>query len=136
MKPFFKRFFSPAFKQKRARHLRLGRKGETVARKLLRELNVDILVVNYRGKNGEIDIIAREGCVLCFVEVKTRTRTGFSRPADAVGREKRKNIIQTANHYMHHLTDNRLAYRFDIIEVVMNARGLKELVWYKSAFSV
>ena len=49
------------FAVRRSAHLRLGRRGERLAQRLLRELGLDLLVRNYRGPNGEIDLVARDG---------------------------------------------------------------------------
>ncbi|MBT4819215.1 MAG: YraN family protein, partial [Lentisphaerae bacterium] len=66
--------------------MRLGRRGERIAARLLREVGYDVLARNFRAEAGEIDIVARDGETLCFVEVKTRRRIGKARPAAAVGK--------------------------------------------------
>src|SRR3982751_3743722 len=66
-----------------------GRRGEKLAVKFLRQQGYKILYRNFRGRTGgEIDIVARHGDTLVFVEVKTRTREDFGRALDAVDREK------------------------------------------------
>ena len=77
-----------SFAKRRSAHIRLGEKGERLARRLVINLGMEILARNYRGPHGEIDLIARDGVALCFIEVKTRRYSKRSRPADAVTLEK------------------------------------------------
>ena len=126
---------SVAFSKRRAQHLRLGQSGEKLAARLLAELGLDILVRNYEAKRGEIDLIARDGRTLCFVEVKTRRRALFSRPADAVGREKRRHIVKAANQYMRELGHPQVPYRYDIVEAIMTPWRIQELCYWPNAFT-
>ena len=88
--------------------------------RLLQELGYDILVRNYADTAGEVDIVCRDGDVLCFVEVKTRHYTARSRPAAAVGPVKRKRLIKTARRYMREINWPEIVYRYDIVEVVVS----------------
>ena len=78
----------------------------------------EMIESNFRCRNGEIDIIAREGEYLCFVEVKYRSGNGCGSPLEAVTRHKQQTIIQTAEYY---LMKNKLPLdmpcRFDIIAI-------------------
>jgi putative endonuclease len=123
-----------AFARSRARHLRTGRRGERLAARLLRELGLDLLMRNYRCRAGEIDLIARDGEVLCFVEVKTRRRAWRYRPADAVGSAKRRHLIRAAHSYLRELGRPPLRYRFDIVEIVLPGRQPTEAYYWKAAF--
>ena len=67
----------------KSKHLRLGAKGEKLAARLLRDKNYSILCRNYKVKSGEIDLVARDGENMVFIEVKTRRATTRSRPAVA-----------------------------------------------------
>ncbi len=66
-----------------------------------------------------MDLVAREGRQLLFVEVKTRTRDDYGRPLDAVGREKRKLIRRGANEWLRLLGRRDLPWRYDVIEVLL-----------------
>ena len=123
------------FRKRRARHLQLGRRGETIACRLLHELGLTILARNYVGRNNEIDIVAREDTQLCFVEVKTRHRAVHSRPAEAAGRAKQRGIVRAAHGYLVELGRPRVPYRFDIVEVVLANRRLQDLRYWPSAFT-
>ena len=69
---------------------RLGKIGEQAAAKFLKRHGYKILAQNYRCKLGEIDIIAKDGLVLVFIEVKTRSGTRYGSPAAAVNIRKQR----------------------------------------------
>src|SRR3954451_15768526 len=74
----------------------LGRRGEQAAADHLTELGWQILDRNWRCREGELDIVARDGTELVFVEVKTRSSLAFGAPAEAVDRVKAARIRQLA----------------------------------------
>ncbi|MBN1596601.1 YraN family protein [candidate division FCPU426 bacterium] len=89
-----------------------------------------VLVRNYQCRYGEIDVIARQGDTLCFVEVKSRSKPDFGSPAEAVNRIKQRRIARTAAHYlMKKYPAGEPACRFDVVtilpqgepEIMMNA---------------
>jgi len=123
------------FADRRAAHLVLGRRGEGLAVRLLRELGLEILVRNYRCPAGEVDIVAREGDVLCFVEVKTRRRAISSRPADAVGRAKRRRLVRTARRYLREIGRPGVRHRFDIVEILLDGRRVSDARHWRRAFT-
>src|SRR5947199_6406806 len=77
----------------------LGDRGENVAARYLRNLGYKIIVRNFRCNLGEIDIVARDGKTLVFVEVKTRA---YDEPApeDQVNNFKRHQLTKAAKHYL------------------------------------
>ena len=123
------------FRTRRAAHLRLGRRGEKIAVRLLREQGTEVLLRNYRCTQGEIDIVARDGEVLCFVEVKTRHRSAHSRPADAVGSAKKLRISRAAHRYLREIGWPAVRYRFDIVEVVLAGRSVTDVRHWRGAFT-
>ncbi|MCP3967316.1 MAG: YraN family protein [Lentisphaerae bacterium] len=123
------------FKIARARHLRLGRTGENIAVRLLRSKNIDLLCRNYKVKTGEIDIVARDGEVLTFVEVKTRRFTTRSRPADGLRFKQKKRIYKAAMNYLKRINRPEVIYRFDLIEVIIGRFGPVEIRHWPSHFS-
>lgn len=96
-----------------------GADGEKYAVEYLKKRNFRILETNSRfGRLGEIDIIARDGEYLCFIEVKTRSSTLFGLPREAVDVRKQANIIKMASMY---IKRNKITYynaRFDVVEVI------------------
>jgi len=98
----------------------IGDLGEDLARRWLWAHGIKVLYRQFSAKGGgEVDIVARDGDVLVFCEVKTRTSTEFGRPADAVDREKQKLITRGANAWIQELGFIPLLFRFDIIEVIL-----------------
>ena len=96
----------------------LGRYGEQVAADWLRANGCRILARNFKGpRRGEVDIVAREGKLLMFVEVKTRRHDAKIRPLDAVDKTKRALIERGANAWLKQLGTRALPWRFDVIEV-------------------
>jgi putative endonuclease len=95
----------------------LGERGERTAASFLRRKGMRIIVRNYRGPGGEIDLIARDGETLVFVEVKTR-KAGT--PAEAVDLEKQGRITRTALHFLkkHGLLNPGVPSRFDVVAIV------------------
>lgn len=124
-----------SFKQLRHAHLRLGARGERLACRAMREMGMVILCRNYTGKRGEIDIIALEDRVLCFVEVKTRRRQGLYRPSASVGRTKQENIVGTARRYLRELRFPSVSCRFDIVELIVDGWRVRDARYIRSAFS-
>lgn len=100
--------------------IQIGDLGEDIACAQLRANGRKLLYRNYRGpKGGEIDIIARDGEVLSFVEVKTRTRRGHGRPLDAVDSSKEALIERGANAWLQMLGTREIAWRFDVVEIIL-----------------
>ncbi|MBK8148085.1 MAG: YraN family protein [Acidobacteria bacterium] len=79
---------------------------------------------NLRGAavTGEIDIVALDGDVLCFVEVKTRTSADFASPVTAVDLKKQRQIIRTARIYRKIFGVEQMRYRYDAVAVVAGER--------------
>lgn len=106
------------------RKQKIGKKGEEKACSYLKRHGYELLDRNYHMRGGELDIIAKDGEELVFVEVKTRTDQQFGMPAEAVTKLKQQHLIHAARHYIHqkHLYD--LAARFDVIEVLIHETNL------------
>jgi putative endonuclease len=100
-----------------AQHNQLGEKGETLAVALLRKKGYSVLAANWRSGKNELDIVARIGDTMVFVEVKTRATDFFGEPSKAVSRAKQKRTIEAANQYLQkHELD--LEARFDVVSIV------------------
>jgi putative endonuclease len=112
---------------------KLGERGENVAAKYLTDLGYKILQRNYRSKVGEIDIVAREGKVLVFVEVKTRV-TVEPRPEDQVNIEKQHQITKAANLYLSRFGNPQPPARFDVIAIVWPEGRQPQIQHYQNAF--
>ena len=105
---------------------RLGQRGERLAAKFLRRNRYRILYRNFRPKHGgEVDLVCRDrdDDSLAFIEVKTRSSDELARPADAVTREKEELICRGARAWLRMLDRPEVPFRFDILEVVIDANG-------------
>ena len=97
----------------------LGLKGEVLARKFLKSKGYKIIEKNYRTKFSEVDLIALYGDLLVFIEVKTRTSKQFGMPREAVGYEKRRKYVLTAEYYLQtHPKYSDKNVRFDVIDIL------------------
>ena len=105
-----------------------GDYGEKVAADWLRARGCRVLARNFKGRRGgEVDIVAREGRQLLFIEVKTRKKDAKIRGLSAVNRKKRSLIQRGANEWLRRLGSRGLPWRFDVIEVEV-AEGQKPKV--------
>ena len=112
----------------------IGKIGEDLATKQLSSSGYRILERNYRGKQGEIDIIATEKNKIIFVEVKARTNLKYGRPAEAVTKTKQIHIEQTAQYYVCKNKLENKQIRFDVVEVYLIAekykiKHIKNAIW-------
>lgn len=143
---FFVRHCSPSLNRppklesatgERISNHQVGALGEKVAARYVQAHKGKVLYKNYRGpKGGEVDLIVREGEILVFVEVKTRTKKSqFSRPLDAVDGKKRDYIIRGAKAWRHMLQSDNVLWRYDVIEVYLLSGQPPEVNWIKQVFS-
>ena len=105
--------------------LKLGAWGEEQAAQFLRRQGVKILHRNYRTPVGEIDIIARLGKILLFVEVKTRRSTVCGMPAEAVGPNKQRQILRTAEWFLLQDKKSKLQPRFDVVGILADGEQVQ-----------
>lgn len=101
----------------------LGRRGETLAARMLRSKGYVIRGRNFHTREGEIDLIAESDGVLIFVEVKTARSGAFGHPADKVDLRKQRRMALAAEAY---LLENRLDEtdcRFDVIAIRIGKSG-------------
>jgi putative endonuclease len=111
----------------------LSERGENVAARFLRDLGYKILLRNYRSDLGEIDIIARDGDTLVFVEVKTRSYDDPS-PEEQVNAAKQHQLTRCAKAYLSRYGTPRPPARFDVVAVVWPQNREPEIRHIKSAF--
>ncbi|MCL2235648.1 MAG: YraN family protein [Defluviitaleaceae bacterium] len=94
-----------------------GNYGENTALGFLESKGYRILSTNYKANGGEIDIIAKDGEYIVFVEVKYRRGNAFGDGFDAITPAKVRRIIKTAKVYLHKQNLWEAPCRFDIIEI-------------------
>jgi putative endonuclease len=112
-----------------APHLLEGRRGERVACRFLLRHGFDVLARRFRGRSGELDIIAFEHETLVFVEVKTRSSRDFGEPWEFVGWRKQQILRRTAEEFIVKHDLGQYGYRFDIVSVVG-----KDATLFRNAF--
>ena len=91
---------------------------ERVAEKTLTARGFKILARNFRTRAGEIDFVAEENGVLCFIEVKGRSGDAFGTPAEAVTAEKQRRIFRAAESYLRRCQGRRPTCRFDVVSIL------------------
>jgi len=114
----------------------LGRQGEDLAADYLRRLRYRILERNYRCRCGEVDIVARQGSTIVFVEVKTRRSDLYGSPAQSVTPFKQRQISRAAQTW---LAVNRLAEaaaRFDVVAIRIHEGKSPEIEHIVNAFDL
>jgi putative endonuclease len=94
-----------------------GEDWERVAEKALVAEGYRVLARNFRTRAGELDFVAEEGSVLCFIEVKGRGGTGFGAPAEAVTGEKQRRMHRAAEAWLMR-RPRRKACRFDVVSIL------------------
>jgi putative endonuclease len=100
----------------------LGNKAESLTAGELVRMGYTIVERNFRCRYGEIDIIARDGNCLVFVEVRSHASTEFGPPAESVGLRKQNRLYLTAETYLDAKKLENVDCRFDVVEVIF-AKG-------------
>jgi len=95
--------------------------GEHIAEEILVVRGYTIVSKNFRSKFGEIDIIAKEGGELVFVEVKTRWSKKFGKPEEAVTKRKLDRIKRTIDYYF--LLNTPEKHRIEVVAIQFNTDG-------------
>lgn len=110
----------------------IGKTGEELAAGFLNRKGYELVLRNFKvpiGRNrlgvqisGEIDIVALEKGVLCFIEVKTRSSDEFSTPLSAVDLRKQRQITRTARVYRKIFNLQKMRFRYDVVGIVLNGK--------------
>ena len=108
----------------------LGGKKEALAAEYLKGQGAEVLCQNFYFHGGELDIVAKHGEYLCFIEVKYRRNREFGYPEEAVTKRKQQKMVQGARRYLY---QNQLspdtACRFDVVSIYKG-----EILWIQDAF--
>jgi len=114
-----------------------GTKGEEAAARFLTRSGYAILDKNIRTRAGEIDLVAKEGNTLVFVEVKTRRDAEGDPPQAAVNARKQNRLGKLAQGYLKLKRIRQTPCRFDVVSVIFNDEGsVKAIRHIPNAFSV
>ncbi|MEP6767066.1 MAG: YraN family protein [Acidobacteriota bacterium] len=110
-----------------------GQRWEDLAARHLRRQGYRILARNYRAGPGEIDFIAMEGRVLCFIEVKGRGGAGFGLPEESVNEEKQRRIHRAAEAWLQSARPAAGLRRFDVV-AILDLNGAVSIRLFRGAF--
>lgn len=113
----------------------LGKRGEELALERLRALGYKCIVRNYRCPLGEIDIIAKDGDCLVFVEIKTRRNKSLGITKEAVTGRKRRQLSKVALAYMKNNLCCDVKSRFDVVAINLSQGG-QQIEIVKNAFDL
>lgn len=113
---------------------KLGDRGEALAVRYLKQQKYRILDTQHRNAYGEVDIIAKDGDWVVFVEVKTRSSTEAGRPLEAVDRRKQQRLTRIALAWLKQKKKLGQPARFDVISIVWRDDSGPELQHFKNAF--
>src|SRR5262245_20604283 len=118
----------------------VGQRGEELAARFLERRGFAILARNLRSRLGEIDLIARDGRTLVFVEVKARRGSGGDPPQAAVDGRKQARLARVAVDYLARERAGGEACRFDVVAVTFDAGdpagGVARIEHFPGAFAV
>lgn len=119
-----------------AERQRLGKNGEDLAEKALLRQGYTIVDRNYRCRCGELDIIAKIGETLVFIEVKTRSSDRYGLPQEAVTPRKQRQIARTAQYYLAERGLGDCPCRFDVVSIVAGEPGPARIEIIAGAFDL
>lgn len=118
-----------------------GDRGEQIAADFLEARGYQIMERNYRFQRAEVDLVCflpaeqyERGGELVFVEVKTRTGSGYGRPEEAISDEKKRHLIRAAEAYLHERRLEGAPCRFDVVSVVLHGKEDPQVEHFENAF--
>ena len=117
-------------------HLTTGRRGERAAFFYLRRLGFVVTARGWRSAKarGDLDIVAWENDVLCFIEVKTRTTRAVVPAEAAVDAEKKRILRKMAHYYLRQLPKRDVPVRFDILSIYFETGKPTDFELFRAAF--
>lgn len=112
----------------------LGNWGEQLAADFLKKEGYLLITSNFRCRHGEIDLIAKEGSIWCFIEVKTRNSQVFGYGYDSVTRMKQKHIVKVAQYYLNQASLYDAPARFDVVSIDLITDNQYKIELIRNAF--
>jgi putative endonuclease len=113
----------------------LGARGERIAAAYLTDAGLRLLDRNWRCRDGELDIVAREGDALVFCEVKTRRGTGYGYPVEAVTIPKQRRLRVLAQRWLAAHDEHAPDLRFDVVGILVRPSQPALVTHLRAAFS-
>jgi putative endonuclease len=100
-----------------ARHHHIGKQGEAIAQQYLEGKGYQILETNWRYRRAEVDLIAMDGPILVFVEVKTRSNDAYGQPEEGITARKEQMLVSAAHAYLEQ-NEHEDEIRFDVVSIL------------------
>lgn len=113
----------------------VGFHGENIAQRYLEALGFSIVSRNFRSRVGEIDLVAKDGDTIVFVEVKTRRSRRFGKAVEQVTRGKQRRIMKAAGEYLRRYGAPGSYVRFDVLAIDILPGGEEKIEHVKGAFN-
>ena len=111
---------------------KLGAEGERIAAAHLRARGLSIEAWNYRTRFGEIDLVARDGGDVVFVEVKTRRTAAYGAPEESVTPRKQARLAKAAMQYLEEHRLEQSAWRVDVVAITLQRNGPADITHLES----
>jgi putative endonuclease len=112
----------------------LGKSGEEIACRELRRRGYEILTRRFRTRLGELDIVARDGATIVFIEVKTRSNAHYGTPTEAITALKQRRVWLMASDYLQRQGLHDRPCRFDVVAISIDAEGRRLVEVLRGAF--
>jgi putative endonuclease len=110
-----------------------GARGEDLAVAYLERAGLTIVERNFRCRAGEIDVVARDGEELIFVEVRTRRSTAFGSPEESITARKQRKMAECAYSYLAERGSHLGPWRIDVIAIELRGASASRIDHYKHA---
>jgi len=101
----------------------VGKLGEKLAQKFLKKRGYHIRETNFHCREGEIDIIARQGDYLVFVEVRTKSNLDFGTPEESITQAKKEKLVASALTYINTHQNLPSLWRIDVVAIEVDDKG-------------
>jgi len=101
----------------------VGKLGEKLARRFLKKKGYHIRETNFHCREGEIDIIARQGDYLVFVEVRTKSNLDFGTPEESITQAKKEKLIASSLAYINTHQNLPSLWRIDVVAIEVDDKG-------------
>ncbi|MFO0581269.1 MAG: YraN family protein [Anaeromyxobacter sp.] len=110
-----------------------GRRAEALAAEFLEGKGMEILARNHRARRGEVDLVCRDGAVLCFVEVRSREAGAPMTPEESIDRRKALRVVAAATDWAARHGGLERPIRFDVVAIELG-RGAPVIRHHRNAF--
>ena len=110
-----------------------GTAAEALAAAFLARHGLEVIARNHAIRRGEVDLVCREGDVLCFVEVRSRTSRAQGGPEETVGRRKARRVVAAATNWCTRNGGLERKIRFDVVAITFG-EGEPEIAHWRDAF--